>query len=304
MAVKTLRRIGKPVGESLYDRMSARVLHNVTWRPSMERVEREYPDLIIERDGNLLSVDPAHGNTLLYGFHNERAFVEHFDAMFDALLPRLRKQLGDGAVRFRLSYSTARPVVEPILKRHWFSPRRDWMLFELARTVKLPPATVRGVKFRPGALADLDDVVRIDDEAFPRTPIALDAMRERISSRAETLLIAEGGKAEGIVGFALYSLPEPGEGYINIIAVAEAHRRRGIGAALTVRAAKALFAAGVDRVSLTTDQDNGPAIRLYVGLGFRQTRAGRDYARPTDPRALELIKTESRGKFIKFGGWR
>jgi ribosomal protein S18 acetylase RimI-like enzyme len=86
--------------------------------------------------------------------------------------------------------------------------------------------------------------------------------------------------------------------------VRDEYRGRGIGAALTVRAAKRLFAAGVARVGLTTDVDNGDAIRLYVRLGFKQTEAGRDYTRPVDAAAIEQLKTESQGTFIKFGGWR
>jgi hypothetical protein len=41
-----------------------------------------------------------------------------------------------------------------------------------------------------------------------------------------------------------------------------------------------------------------------VRLGFKQTTAGRDYTRPTDPRAITRIKKTSEGTLIRFGGWR
>jgi ribosomal protein S18 acetylase RimI-like enzyme len=65
-----------------------------------------------------------------------------------------------------------------------------------------------------------------------------------------------------------------------------------------------MFAAGAVEVRLKTDDDNGTAIRLYMGLGFRQTTAGCDYSRPTDPRAITRIKKLREGTLVRFGDWR
>jgi hypothetical protein len=43
---------------------------------------------------------------------------------------------------------------------------------------------------------------------------------------------------------------------------------------------------------------------LYVRLGFKQTLAGRDYSRPTDPREIKAMKIAGEGTLIRFGGWR
>ena len=99
-------------------------------------------------------------------------------------------------------------------------------------------------------------------------------------------------------------MPEPGQGYINVLAVAEQHRGTGIGAALTTRAAKRLFTEGAQAVDLQTDDSNGDAIRLYIRLGFKQTRAGRDYTRPIDAKSIETLKAQKQGTLIRFGGWR
>ena len=303
MPINTPRRIGAQVGQSLHDRLAAHLLNNVYWRSGSDATEREYPDLVVEREGNLLSVDPVGGAKLIYGFENQRAFVELFPEMFEELLPRIRTSLGADTVRFRLTYSPARPVVEPVLKRLWFTPSRDWIGFTLDKRAKLLPATVPGVKFRTATEADVDELIRIDREAFPESPIPRDLMLERIrSDRVETVLAMAGKEATGCY---LIERPESeGVGWISIIAVGDAHRGRGIGRALTVRAAKRLFQLGAREAGLSTDESNATAIRLYVSLGFRQDRAGRDYSRPTDPNRIQQIRAEGQGTLIRFGGWR
>ena len=303
MPINTPRRIGAQVGRSLHDRLAAHLLNNVYWRSGSDETEREHPELVIEREGNLLSIDPVGGAKLIYGFENQRTFVDLFPEMFEELLPRIRSSLGADTVRFRLTYNPARPVVEPVLKRLWFTPSRDWLGFTLNKRTKLPSATVSGAKFRPATEADLDEMIRIDREAFPDTPIPRESMLERLRApRVESVLAMAGKEAAGCY---LIERPESeGVGWISIIAVGDAYRGRGIGRALTVRAAKRLFQLGAREAGLSTDEANATAIRLYVSLGFRQDRAGRDYSRPTDPERIQQIRAEGQGTLIRFGGWR
>jgi ribosomal-protein-alanine N-acetyltransferase len=301
MPVRELRRIGPAAIDSLFDRMKAQTLHQTTHRPYVDALEREHPELIIEDGPNVLAAEWHGGAKLIYGFEHERAFVERFPRMFEKLLPRIRRELRAESVRFRLTYAPARPLLEPLLKQLWFRPTRDWMEFTLTRTTKLTAPALRGVRFRDATLDDMTELVRIDRESFPDTPIPADAMLVRLRDE-ESAIVAMAGKL--VAGFCMFYEPEPGAGWISVLAVGEAHRGRGIGAALTVRAAKRLFAAGAREVGLTTDDDNGDAIRLYVRLGFRQTHAGRDYSRPTNPRVIADLKRAGEGTFIRFGGWR
>jgi ribosomal-protein-alanine N-acetyltransferase len=186
-----------------------------------------------------------------------------------------------------------------MLRNLAFERRRDWIGFALQKSRRLPPATVSGVRFRDGGPDDVPELLRIDAAAFP-SPITPDGMAEMV--QRGNVIIAETGKRP--CGFCLFSQPDPGEGFINTLAVDEDVRGRGVGAALTVRAAKRLFAAGARQARLTTDDDNGNGIRLYVRLGFRQSEAGRDYVRPADPDAVQRMKAESKGIVIRFGGWR
>ncbi len=302
MPVRQLRRLGATIGDSLFDQMESSTLSSLYWRPYIDAVERDHPELIVRDGANILIAEGHGGAKLLYGFENERVMVDRFPAMFEKLLPRLRRALGSDGVRLRLGYAPARPLVEPMLKQLWFRPSRDWMTFSLARAAKLHAAPApRGVRFRDGGVDDVPELIRIDREAFPDTPILPGAMRARLQEE-ESVIVAVSGKE--IAGFCIYSMPEPGAGWINVLAVGESHRGCGIGAALTVRAAKRLIADGAQNVELTTADGNGPAIRLYVRLGFKQTRAGRDYSRPTDPREIEAMKVAGEGTLIRFGGWR
>lgn len=310
MPVRQLRRLGPAVGDSLFDQLKSSTLNSLYWRPYVDAVERDHPELIVRDGANILMAEGHGGAKLLYAFENERVMVDRFPAMFEKLLPHLRRALRSDSVRLRLGYAPARPLIEPMLKQLWFRPSRayqrsdggSWMEFSLPRAAKLPAAPApRGVRFRDGGVDDVPELLRIDREAFPDTPILPGTMRTRLQEE-ESVIVAMAGKE--IAGFCLYSMPESGAGYINVLAVGEAHRGRGIGAGLTVRAAKRLFAEGARDVGLTTADGNGPAIRLYVRLGFKQTRAGRDYSRPTDPREIEAMKAAGEGTLIRFGGWR
>jgi len=302
MPVRQLRRLGPAVGDSLFDQLESSTLNSLYWRPYVDAVERDHPELIVRDGANILMAEGHGGAKLLYAFENERVMVDRFPAMFEKLLPRLRRVLRSDSVRLRLGYAPARPLIEPMLKQLWFRPSRDWMEFSLPRAAKLPPSPApRGVHFRDGGVDDVPDLIRIDREAFPDTPILPGTMRARLQEE-ESVIVAMSGKE--VAGFCTYSMPEPGAAWINVLAVGEAHRGSGIGAALTVRAAKRLFADGAQNIGLTTNDGNGPAIRLYVRLGFKQTRAGRDYSRPTDPREIKAMKIAGEGTLIRFGGWR
>ena len=64
------------------------------------------------------------------------------------------------------------------------------------------------------------------------------------------------------------------EGYTDELAVAATHRGRGIASALLAESMRRFAAAGLDAAGLGVDADNASgALRLYEGLGYRQTAA-------------------------------
>ncbi len=300
MPLKPIRRIDTTTGENLYDEISQHVLAAAWSRAELDAVEREHPRLIVRRGANVLAAT-EHGD-LAYAFDSQRAFIDLFQEMFEELLPRIRRELDADSVRFRLLHNPARPIVEPVLKQLWFTARPAWLGFSLPKKTPLPKlAAIKGVKFRDGGIDDVDELIRIDRECFPDTPMPTPMLRRAIE-RGDRVLVAE---ADGrVAGYALCRTLDDGGGYLWVLAVSGEYRGRGIGEALTVRVAKKLFAEGAERLDLKTEDDNAESIRLYVRLGFKQTIAGRDYIRPTDPRAITRIKKTSEGTLIRFGGWR
>ncbi len=297
------RRLDVRTARSLHDRLSKDPLSCAYSRRELDAVEREHPDLVVEHSGNLIAaINHGDAIVLAYAFESDRAFVDGFGAMVQKLLPRARKVYGAPMLRFRLTHGPSRPMVEPVLKGMAFTPRKAWLQFSFAKGTPSPKTAVsRAITYRQGGLADLDVLLAIDREGFPNSPITREGMRKLVEDDGRVLVAQQKGEP---VGFALYDHDTPGTGYLRTLAVRETARRQGIGAALTLRVAKTLFAEGAARLDLRTDDDNSTAIRLYNDLGFKHVGSGRDYERPADPKVIQRLRKESEGTFIKFGGWR
>ncbi len=303
MPVQQLRRLDTAAAQSLYHRLAREALNCTYSRQDLHALEREHPGLILQHKDNVISA-LAHGNTatLVYGFTSRSDFADYFAPMFEKLLPKVRKAYKPDTVRFRLTNGPARPVVEPVLRRLAFEPTRSFFEFSLDGATKLPKLPVtRGVTYRDSGVADLDALTRLDNAAFPKSPTPRSGLKEELESGERVLLAVAKNEP---VGCAIYRHDDDGYGYLHTLAVDEAHRSQGIGAALTLRVAKTIFAEGADQLDLRTEDDNSGAIRLYTSLGFKHTTSGRDYERPADPKVIERMRRESEGTFIKFGGWR
>ncbi len=303
MPVRQLRRLEAPTGPSFHAHLSREALSYAWARRNVDSLPVDQPELIIERDGNLLAAF-AGGDVarLAYSYGSDAEFVELFPSMLEQLLPRIRKSLGADTVRFRLALASSRTAVEPVLRKLSFTPQRPWLTFSLdRRDAKSAAAAPKGVAFRAGTAGDVAGVAQLDLAAFPDTPMPESGYRHSLEIGDQLLLATVGGE---LAGYALYSYDGIGEGYLSVLAVAEPHRGRGIGPALTLRVAKWAFAQGADHVALRTEEDNAVAIKVYRGLGFRHTGSGNDYDRPTDQRTIAAMKKAAEGTLIRFGGWR
>jgi ribosomal protein S18 acetylase RimI-like enzyme len=115
-----------------------------------------------------------------------------------------------------------------------------------------------------------------------------DRLRD-VASRAKDAIVLVAIDKGAIVGTVTY-VDDPGSQYavdlrageamIRMLAVAPAHKRRGIGRALSVACIDRAVAEGKRSVVLHTDEIMEASQRLYEGLGFRREPA-RDF-RPDD----------------------
>lgn len=151
-----------------------------------------------------------------------------------------------------------------------------------------PPAQAGSVPLRRYHPADLPALLDLERRAFPWFWLNSTTEMAHYGESAETeLWLAAppeaGGQVVGYVGLTLRGA----HGHLDRIAVDPDWRRRGIGAALLDRAVERCGRAGVRRISLTTQVDNGRAQQLYARFGFRVTRNqltiyGRWLGRPRD----------------------
>ncbi|MGH8774997.1 MAG: mycothiol synthase [Jiangellaceae bacterium] len=146
--------------------------------------------------------------------------------------------------------------------------------------------------FTPGV--DDADWVRLNAAVFARHPeqgrLTLADLRDRMGlpwfDPAGFLVARRSGH---MVGFHWTKVPDVTTGEVYVVGVDAAERGTGLGRALTLVGLHHLRSSGLDTVTLYVDEDNQPAIRLYVALGF--TRVAVDvmyaprpaHARPTQP---------------------
>jgi ribosomal-protein-alanine N-acetyltransferase len=80
-----------------------------------------------------------------------------------------------------------------------------------------------------------------------------------------------------------------GEAEILTLAVVPAARRRGIGRALVLSAARHAQGLGAERFFLEVRDGNDPALRLYTGLGFTAAGRRKAYYGAEDAHVLKAI---------------
>lgn len=98
-----------------------------------------------------------------------------------------------------------------------------------------------------------------------------------------------GGRGAGPAGFVLARLAA-GEGEILTVAVARAHRRRGLGRDLMEAVLRRLHAERAEALFLEVDEANAPALALYRRLGFREVaRRPAYYDRPGATKTAALV---------------
>ena len=119
------------------------------------------------------------------------------------------------------------------------------------------------------------------------SPWSLAALADELRRpHVDALGVVRGG---GLAGFVLWSRVAD-EGELRRIAVAAAHRRRGVGQALLTVALERMELAGARRCFLEVRAGNEAAIGLYRRAGFRRAGIRRAYYRRPVEDALVFVK--------------
>ena len=144
------------------------------------------------------------------------------------------------------------------------------------------------VRLRPGAAADLDDVMRIMTAAFP--PCFGEAWTRSqcagiMPMHGVTLTIAESGGAPA--GFSL-ARRVADEAELLLLAVDPAEQRCGIGQTLLDEFIASGLAGGAHRLHLEV-RDGNPAIELYRSSGFSPAGRRRNYYHGPDGEAYDAV---------------
>lgn len=120
----------------------------------------------------------------------------------------------------------------------------------------------------------LDDMEKIEKQCFS-LPWSRDGLAAYLPDERHHLIVAEcdDGAVAGYIGL-MYVLDE---GYISNIAVAEEHRRHGIGDALIEALLKLAREKKLSFVTLEVRESNAPAISLYAKHGFKAVGLRKNY---------------------------
>lgn len=102
----------------------------------------------------------------------------------------------------------------------------------------------------------------------------VEEFRSKLVTARSFLALRNGAPA----GVAMYTAPNDGLAEIAGVATVPEHRRNGVGSAVTARAARAAFSAGVDTVFLAVIEED--AARVYRRLGFTPLAAKLGYGEP------------------------
>lgn len=139
-------------------------------------------------------------------------------------------------------------------------------------------------RIRAGRIADAPAMARLERATFS-DPWSEGGLRELLESDRAVVALAEGGG--GLAGY-VFARWAADTGEILNLAVAAAHRRRGIGQALLEEALGCLTARGVTEVYLEVRESNRAARSLYTARGFRVAGMRPAYYRGPTEDALVL----------------
>ncbi len=114
-----------------------------------------------------------------------------------------------------------------------------------------------------------DSFKQLHDQVFPSTYYSGATILQRLNDANHLFIAAKND--HDIKGYVYVEAnPDHGEASIEYIAVADEHRKEGMGKSLLISAVKTLFSyPQINQLTLSVSKENTAAIRLYVATGFK-----------------------------------
>jgi ribosomal-protein-alanine N-acetyltransferase len=138
------------------------------------------------------------------------------------------------------------------------------------------------VKVRTFKAEDMDQILEIETQAFPKTPYPKEVLLGYANTPSDRFLVLEAGK--DLLGYIIFSM----NGHIISTAVKPAQRRKGFG--------RTLFTYALNhtekRLWLEVRSRNDEAIKFYDNMGMKKIKKSRNYYGDDD--ALIMVWGEKR----------
>jgi ribosomal-protein-alanine N-acetyltransferase len=153
----------------------------------------------------------------------------------------------------------------PLLKASGFVEVNQVVFLEWSGLPPQPDKSFPGL--RALRSSDLAAVASLDQRAFaPLWQLSKASLAKATGQAAVASVIEHEGR---VMGYQVSTASAFGA-HLARLAVDPALRRQGAGAALTLEAIRGLARRGFQRVTVNTQTDNEPSLRLYESLGFRR----------------------------------
>jgi ribosomal-protein-alanine N-acetyltransferase len=246
----------------------AHIHRHLDWRPPLDWLGSAHY-WVIEEHSRLLAAlacpqdPPGIAWVRLFVHSASLGGLEAWSALLDAA--RLEIAAAGGAL---LAAIALQPWFQDILQHSGFHVQQQIVLLEWTNQPSEARAQPLGVSLRPMRREDLPAVADVDADAFvPLWANTLDALQKAYAQAVYASVAEKDGR---LIGYQL-STGTPFGGHLGRLAVRSEAQGRGIGEALIGGLLQYLRAHGLWRLTVNTQADNEPSLKLYQKLGFVRT---------------------------------
>ena len=280
-------------------------LRNAPIRPRDWRVLVETPGAIhVQNEGGEMLLVPDQGQLRLHWAYID---IEEMRLLFPKHFAEIKKHITADRADYLVMDLIAvvnRDWFDPLLRDADFAFFAEWMdMAQPALDAASVPEFPEGITMRRAGDGDIDRLREIWQAAYGEY---VDGDRS-FDAMVEASAWAGALEREGeIIGFALNSDVERGEGRILAAAIDPEHQGHGGGKLVLAAALYQLASKDATRAVLRVRPDITQSLRVASEVGFRHLRSGMEFRRSLDEQAITAARETRRvgGVKARFGDWR